>query len=185
MTDSETETLARIERKIDGLIDRLEMTVPPNLKRQYVIKRMAEEKHLTYSELSSDPEFARLFPYPSAFYACVNPLVPLKDWRIKKIEGLKIYYCEGYDIEAFCRKAKWRKFKPNDPKFLEIIVRKIVIPSDSVNILDWLRAEYPDRSDNWKNEVIDNLAVYIKREGYKIDCEGDIFRSRKGQGADG
>jgi hypothetical protein len=100
----------------------------------------------------------------------------IRGWKKAKVEGLVYYYTDGFDIEAVRKKAKWRNYRPSDPKFMESLVKEVILAAEgSVNILDYLRTAYPARSDTWHNDVIDSLAAFIKRGGYHIDQKGDIF----------
>jgi hypothetical protein len=62
-------------------------------------------------------------------------------------------------------------------------VREVIMPAkDSVNILDYLRGVYQGRGDNWHNSVIDSLKAFVKRGGYRVDYQGDVF-TKRGSGA--
>ena len=163
--------------RLSPLLDMMATRIPPVIQKQWLVQKMEENRYLTWGDLCMDPAFTMMFPYPSRFYHHVNQMAGIRGWTRAKIERQLYYYIDGFDIEAVRKKAKWRNYRPSDPKFMEYLVREVIMPAkDSVNILDYLRGVYQGRGDNWHNSVIDSLAAFIKRGGYKIDCQGDIFK---------
>lgn len=178
--------MAQIEEtmlRFTPLLDLMATRIPPVIQKQWLAQRMEEKHYLTWGDLYMDAAFAMMFPYPSRFYHHANQMAAIRGWKRAKIERQLYFYIDGFDIEAVRKKAKWRNYKPSDPKFMEYLVREVILPAgESVNILEHLRGVYPGRGDNWHNGVIDSLAAFIKRGGYKIDYQGDIF-TKRGSGA--
>jgi hypothetical protein len=162
------------------LLELMATRIPPVIEKQWLVKKMEEEHYLTWSELHMDPTFATMFPYPSRFYYHANQMAVIRGWKKAIVEKLLYYYDDDFDIEAVRKKARWRNYRPHDPKFAEYLVKEVILPAEKpVNILDYLREAFPGRADNWHNNVIDSLAVLIKRGGYRIDRNGDTFSKTK------
>ena len=169
-------TLTQMLTQLQPILEMMSTRLPPAIQNQWLVKKMEEKHYLTWSDLSTDTEFAAMFLYPQKFYYQANQMARMRGWKIAKVERQIYYYTDDFDIEAIRKKVKWRNYRPSDPKFMASLVKDVIEPvEEPVNILDYLRDAYPNRSDNWCNEVIDSLAAYIKREGYKIERRGDVF----------
>ena len=158
--------VSKLENFINTFSPFLELTmskVPPILAKIYLKEKMKEKKYLTWSDYSTDSEFSRIFQYPSKFYLYANTLAPLMNWKKKKIEGTLYYYEDGFDIGHIQSKARWKKFKPDDPKFPRWLIEEVIQPHGKINLFSYLVDQFPERGDNWRNAVIDNLKVYINR----------------------
>jgi len=147
-------------------------------KKQWLNTEMEKHKCISWEMMVGDLKFKALFPTPRHFHNTASELALLKQWKSEKIEKNLYYYGPTFDIESLKARAKWRNFTPSDKKFHEYLVKWVILKRGTINLLDYLREEYPNRSDPWRNDVIDFLAGYIKKEGYKIDQDGDVFTRR-------
>jgi hypothetical protein len=174
--------LGRIENTLDRIETFLELTrsrTPPE-KKHWLNAEMERRKCISWELLADDLKFKTLFLTPRHFHNIATELAELKGWRSEKIDKNRYYYAPTFDIEALRSRAQWRNYHPNDPKFNEYLVKQVILKKGTVNLLDFLRNDYPNRGDPWHNDVIDFTAGYIRKEGYKIDRDGDIFTKREG-----
>jgi hypothetical protein len=166
--------LREISDKIDHQIYKGDLKQQNKWLKDYLQKN----EYICWGRVKEDEEFKRLFSHNTQFHRVMRRLCDLHGWLEKSSENDTYYYLPDFDIEPILKKAKWRNFKPDDEEFLEHLVRDVIEPAkhNRVNILNHLRSEYPSRSDNWRNEVIDNLRRYIVRRGYPMgDDKGDQF----------
>jgi hypothetical protein len=176
--------MAKVEETMLRLVPLLELMItriPPVIQKQWLVQRMEEKHYLTWGDLNTDTAFTAMFPYAQRFYYHANQMAMIRGWKRAKVAGQLYFYTDGFDIEAVRKKAKWRNYRPTDPRFMQYLVKEVILPAGGpVNILDYLRGAYPGRPDGWHNEAIDSLAAFINRGGYRIDHEGDIFTKRGG-----
>lgn len=174
--------MAKLEETMLRMVSLLELTTPrtsPAIQKQWLAKKMEEKHHLTWSELRNDSEFVAMFPKPDTFYCHANQMAKIRGWNIGKVGNLLYYYDDSFDIEKVRKTAKWRKYQANNPRLSEFLVEEVILPAgEPVNILDYLRVVYSEQLDDWYFEVIDSLEAYIKRKGYLIDQNGDVFWKR-------
>lgn len=166
--------LREILDKIDYLI-----YIKGDLRHQnkWLKDYLQKNKYICWGKAKEDEEFKHLFRHNTQFHRVMRNLCDLHGWLEKSVENDTYYYLPDFDIEPILEKAKWRNFKPDDPEFLEHLVRDVIEPAKPkrVNILDHLRSEYPSRSEDWWYEVADNLRVYIDRRKYPMGYQGNQF----------
>ena len=168
-----------LEKQLERLTPFLEIMstrIPPIIAKQWLAKKMEEKRYLTWSELADDSEFMALFQYPSKFYQTANSMATIKGWMSVKIDGSRYFYADGFDIESIRRISRWKRYRADDPRFHEFLVKDVIVRRKRVNLLEVLREWYPSRSYNWMNEVIDGTYAFIKKNGYKVSRKGDLFR---------
>ena len=135
---------------------------------------MNENKNVCWAKISSNSEAIRLFKHNTEFHRSMGRMLDVFGWKVKKAEDT-YYYVDGFDIDQVINNRKWHNHKADDPFFHEYIVKSVILPAKRINLLDWLKASYPQRSQDWFNEVEDGVAFFIKHNSYKIRKIGDWF----------
>jgi len=171
--------LGRIESTLERIEAFLELTRSrtPAEKKKWLNAEMEKRKCVSWELLANDLKFTALFPTPAHFHLVAKEVTLMKGWRTEKIDNNRYYFGDGFDIESLKARAKWRNYNPGDKNFHEYLTEQI-LAKGSMNILDFLRAEYPNRGDEWCFDVTAYLKGYVKKIGYKIDIQGDVFTKR-------
>jgi hypothetical protein len=178
--------LGRIEKQILDLVKKvdsvLELAIaksPTSARKQWLAQEMDKRGYLSWGLCADDMQFRAHFRSPRDFHYIAGEMALMKDWKSVRINSDRYYFTNGFDIETFKTKAKWRNYTPKDTKFHEYLVREVILRRETINLLDFLRNEYPNKADSWHNDVIDFVTGYIRKGGYKIDRAGDIFTKRE------
>jgi hypothetical protein len=165
-------------KKIDQRLERLEVYIigsPLQRDRaQWVKAYLKENGYICWSRIGDNKEALRLFKNNVTFHRSLDRMLDIFGWSIKKADQT-YYFPDGFDIETVIKKQKWRNFKATDLVFHEYIVRQVILPLKRVNLLEWLRESYPQRPESWWNDVEDNVTDFIRRNGFKIRRNGDVF----------
>jgi len=168
------DTLVRIEAFLE-----LKKNKSTLEKERWLAQEMEKRGYLSWGLCANDMQFRARFGTPRDFHYIAGEMSLMKGWKSVRINNDRYYFTDGFDIEALKAKAKWRNYTPKDTKFHEYLVREVILRRETINLLDFLRNEYPNKADSWHNDVIDFVTGYIRKGGYKIDRAGDIFTKRE------
>lgn len=170
--------LAEVRALQNEILD-LVMTLkkPSEANRQAFIDRYLEgNRGICYALATGEPEGAALFKGSLSFHNAITPMVAVRGLKVEKIENDKYYYLPDYDIKAVRDNAKYRKYRPSDPKLVKMIAER-VLSMDQLNLRRFLQHNFPGKGSIWINEAIEALVKSSYRLVRDVD-NPDVFRAK-------
>lgn len=145
---------------------------------RWIKKYIKTNGYISWSKVKDDPGFLNTVKANNKFHRIMRAYMDICDWDTTTMEGVTFYHAKGFDIDGVVKNLSWQNFKPQDSKFLEMLIKDVIVKAagETVNIYKWLGEHYPQKSDQWCEDanvaLKDRVLTYYKG---KIKFDGDDF----------
>lgn len=135
-------------------------------REKFVYDIIKRDGYSCFSKAKGEDGFADLFSNSETFKRTALQLMKTYGFKVKDIDRNSYYYRPDFEIDSIVRMSKWRRYRPDDPKFIDELARMVYAADEPVDVDRYLKGEWPDKGSDWIADVLDNLENNHK--GYRI-----------------